>query len=175
MNPADLSGISHMPIASQGDSIRDIIREVVAEVAPDELPIVDGLAMIDHAHAVRQMRKRPRKQEHLGFGLGEVAVLVTPILWLALNEAAKQIVGDTVKMTGNRLKAATIRIFGKAAGPATLPAMNEKQREALRQEVITSALEKGLPRERAYELADALISRIATGRAGEPPSIESAQ
>lgn len=174
MNPPNSSGYSHMPSAAQ-EEIRDIVRDVVAEVAADELPIVDGLSMLDHQHAVRQMRKRPRKHEQLGFGLGEVAVLVTPILWLALNEAAKQIVAETVKTTGSGFKAAARRIFGKAAGPAKLPAMNEKQREALRQEVITSALEKGLSKARAYGIADALISRIATGRAGAPPSIESEQ
>ncbi|MEV6036511.1 hypothetical protein AB0L65_35525 [Nonomuraea sp. NPDC052116] len=34
-----------------------------------------------------------RRRQTLGFGLGEVAALVTPVVWLAVDHAAQRIVG----------------------------------------------------------------------------------
>src|SRR5437879_4790292 len=64
--------------------VRDVVREVVAEIAPTELALVDGLAQFDDATAVRRLRPRGGRREPLGFGLGEILALVTPVVWLAL-------------------------------------------------------------------------------------------
>jgi hypothetical protein len=158
--------------ARHPDPISAIVRDVVCQVAPAELPIVDGLAALDHPQVVRRVRQRPRKREQLGFGLGEVAVLVTPILWLVLDQAAQQVAGSAVKGTGNGLKALTRKLLRRSSGAVALPALNQPQLDLLWQEVVTAARQKGLPDEQARELADALVSRVARGAAGQPPSIE---
>jgi hypothetical protein len=82
-----------MGSGTSGVRVRDVVRDVVVEVAEEELPIVDGLAGFDDAGALRRLRGRGRRREPLGFGLGEVAALVTPVVWLVVDEIARQ-VGD---------------------------------------------------------------------------------
>lgn len=154
------------------EPISAIVRDVISQVAPEELPIVDGLAALEHHQVIRRVRQRPRKHEQLGFGLGEVAVLVTPILWLVLDQTAQHIAGSAVKGTGNGLKALTRKLLRRSSGAVTLPPLNQPQLDLLWQEVVTAAQQKGLPDEKARELADALVSRVARGAAGQPPSIE---
>lgn len=72
------------------------LGDVVAEVAPEELPLVAGLAGFDDATAVRRLGGRGRRRETLGFGLGEVAALVTPVVWLVVDHTAQRIVGTAV-------------------------------------------------------------------------------
>ena len=64
-------------MAADEVKIRDVVRDVVAEVAAEELPVVAALAELDEAAAPRRMARRKRRQDSLGFGLGEIVVLVT--------------------------------------------------------------------------------------------------
>ncbi|MGW0513628.1 hypothetical protein ACWD1W_31050 [Streptomyces olivaceoviridis] len=43
------------------------------------------MAGFDDATVVRRLGGRSRRSDTLGFGLGEVAALVTPVVWLALH------------------------------------------------------------------------------------------
>ena len=64
------------------------------------------------------------------------------------------------------------RALRKPRGQVRLPAMEPPQLDLLKNEVTSLAKQKGLSVELSNELADALISRIARGQAGEPPVIE---
>ncbi|MFD5121196.1 hypothetical protein [Streptomyces sp. NPDC058385] len=64
--------------------MRDVVRDVVVQVAPDEIVLVEGLLLLDDASAVRRLSGRGR-QEPLGFGLAEAAALVTPVVRLVVN------------------------------------------------------------------------------------------
>ncbi|WP_432932771.1 hypothetical protein ACQPZZ_15860 [Microbispora sp. CA-135349] len=69
----------------------DVVRDVVAEIAPEELVLVDGLAGLDPDAVIRRLGRRGGRREPLGFGLGEVAALVTPVVWLVVEEGARRI------------------------------------------------------------------------------------
>jgi hypothetical protein len=66
---------------SRGNSVRvrDLVHDVVRQCAPEELPILNGLADYDDAVVVRRLR-RGRRREPLGFGPDEVSALVTPVV-----------------------------------------------------------------------------------------------
>ncbi|WP_205328508.1 hypothetical protein [Glycomyces sp. YM15] len=172
MHPRNTLENATESIVRHGEPIGTIVRDVVAEVEPSELPIVDGLLELDHRQVVKLMKRRPRKREQLGFGTAEIVVLIAPILWLALDEALKQIVAEGVKSAVKKLSAGARRVLRRPRRQVRLPVMESQQLELLRDEVRAIAQHKGLSEDRAAEIADALVSRIARGRAGEPPSIE---
>ncbi|MDG9681223.1 hypothetical protein QC334_00480 [Streptomyces sp. DH18] len=141
--------------------LRDLVRDVVTQVAPEELPLVAGLAGFDDATAVRRLRGRDRRREPLGFGLGEVAALVTPVVWLALDQAVQRILGTWVDQaitgTGTTLR----RLFRRPVSePVTIPPLTPEQLALVRESVLTMAARRGLEPERATVIADAVVTRL---------------
>ncbi|MFB7763320.1 hypothetical protein [Streptomyces xiamenensis] len=158
-----LTGRQRAPliVAVKGVRVRDVVRDVVTEVAPEELPLLAGLAGLDDATAVQRLGGELRRPEPLGFGLGEVAALVTPVVWLAVDQAAQQIVGtwvqNRVARTGNALR----RVFRRSAPPpVVIPALTREQLALVRRSVLTMAEQRGLEPERAAVIADAVVTRL---------------
>lgn len=50
--------------------VRGLVREVVASQAPEELPLVDRLWMLDDVHVVCSLRRQRRRGDLLGYGAG---------------------------------------------------------------------------------------------------------
>ncbi|MFG3406927.1 hypothetical protein [Streptomyces sp. NPDC048142] len=141
--------------------VRDLVRDVVTEVAPEELPLIAGLAGFDDARAVRRLGGRDRRREPLGFGLGEVAALVTPVVWLAVDQAAQRIVGTWVDNGIARTGGALRRLFRRPAPePVTIPPLTREQLLIVRESVLTMAAQRGLESERATVIADAVVTRL---------------
>ncbi|MFE9258209.1 hypothetical protein [Streptomyces sp. NPDC006879] len=145
---------------SQG-RVRDVVRDVVAEVAPEELPLVAGLSGFDDARVVRRLSGRSRRRETLGFGLGEIAALVTPVVWLAVDQAAQRIVGAAVDGTVSRAGSVLRKLLRKSDGPVMVPALTREQLADVRKSVLEMAVQRGLGQERALTIADAVVARLA--------------
>jgi hypothetical protein len=164
--PAGLVG--NMPaVASGGQRVRDIVRETVAEVAPDELIVVEGLFRFDDDRVARLLASRTGRHEPLGFGLEEVAALVTPIVWTALDEAARQAAGEAVGRAVRRSTRWLRTITRSPAAPQVLPALTSGQLQAVRERVLELAAESGIAPEAAAALAERLVARLVLGAGGE--------
>ncbi|MFB9249179.1 hypothetical protein ACFFWE_13135 [Sphaerisporangium melleum] len=154
-------------------TVRAIVRDVVAVLAPEELPLVDGLASVGHATAVRRLRRARSRREPLGFGLEEVAALVTAVVWVALDEAFKEAVaaamGDLRRQAGRRLRRLLRR--GKAEPEPQVPPLTREQLAAVHARVRELSTVAGMPAERAVQIADGVIARLALElpAAPEPP------
>lgn len=140
--------------------VRDVVRDVVVEVAEEELPIVDGLARLDDAGALRRLRRRGRRREPLGFGLGEVVALVTPVVWLVVDQVARQVSDAAVEGVTERAKAVLRRILRRPPAPVQVPPLTREQLAEVHRQVIETAVRRGLPEERATEIADAVHRRL---------------
>jgi hypothetical protein len=92
-------------------AVRDVVRDVVAEVAPEELVVVDGLARFDDETVVRRLARPGQRRDPLGFGVGEIVDLATPVVWLVVNEAAKRAAGSAVNETAKGTKALLRKVF----------------------------------------------------------------
>ncbi|UZJ32825.1 hypothetical protein [Streptomyces endophytica] len=142
-----------------------MVREVVVEVAPDEKVLVEGLLRIDDERAVARLRGRGRTREPLGFGVQEVTALVTPVVWLALDEAARKVAGAAVENVGRRSKAWLRRVARRPAAVRVVPPLTAEQLESVRQRVLELGAESGLAAETATALAERVVARLVL-----PPS-----
>ncbi|MFH9352849.1 hypothetical protein [Kitasatospora sp. NPDC017646] len=155
----------HRKAAAGGARVRDVVRDVVAEAAAEELPLVVWLTRFDDASAVRRLAGRIRS-EPLGFGLGEVAALVTPVVWLALDQVGQRIAGAAVDGAAKGVRAGLRKVFRKGAAPVTIPPLTREQLVEVRQSVLDSAAQRGMAEQRASAIADAVVARLALADTG---------
>ncbi len=148
-------------VATGGATVRDVVRDVVAKVAREELPLVEGLAGFDDATVVRRLGRRGGRREPLGFGLGEVVALVTPVVWLVVDQAAKKAAGSAVDGAAKGTKAALRKIFRRKAPAVAVPPLTREQLGEVRRRVLETAAQRGLSQERAMVIADAVVARLA--------------
>ena len=155
--------------APVGRRVRDIVREVVGDVASEELPLVDGLFRFDDVTVVRRLSGRSGRREPLGFGWGEVAVLVTPIVWLTVDQAAKK-VGDVIAEGAVQRAMAVARgVFRRRPAAVTVAPLTREQIGQVHEQVLQAARDRRISERRATEIADAVVARLVLAEAGGPP------
>ncbi|MFE4535237.1 hypothetical protein ACFRKB_09170 [Streptomyces scopuliridis] len=141
--------------------VRDVVRDVVAEVAPEELSVIAGLAQFDDAAVVRMLKRQGNgRREPLGFGLGEIAVMATPVVWLVVDQAARQI--GTVAADSATVGARSLvrRILRRRSAEVTVPSLAPEQLAEVHRHIVETAARRGLERERAEALADSVVARL---------------
>jgi hypothetical protein len=158
------------PGARTQDRVGDVVRDVVADAAPEELPLVEGLSRFDDETVVRRLTRRSRPREPLGFGLDEVAVLVTPVVWIVVEEAARRVVDSAVTGAAKGLRARLRRLLGRRATPLTVPQLTREQIVEVQQRVLELAGQNGLEQERAAMLANLLGARLSPQVSGSEES-----
>ncbi|MDO0929856.1 hypothetical protein QQY24_32615 [Streptomyces sp. TG1A-8] len=132
----------------------------MAERAPEEQDTAADLLNRDPDEITRMLSSRSGDSE-LGFGLGEVAVLVTPLVWMVLQQFAQELAGVTVRAATGRLSTAWRRLRGRPPeSVSALPRLDEAQREELRGIVRQRAQEAGLAEDTAGQLALSVIRHI---------------
>ena len=81
-----------MESAEAGIAIRAVVAEVVAEVAEEELFLVNALETLDDEAVVKRLTGQKQRRDPLGFGVEAAAAVVTSIVWIALREAVRKVV-----------------------------------------------------------------------------------
>ncbi|MGW5986051.1 hypothetical protein ACWFRT_26105 [Streptomyces anulatus] len=148
--------------------VRDVVRAVVADVAPDELPVVDGLRLFDDATVVRRLGGSGERREPLGFGAGEIVLLVTPVVWPVLNELGQRLVTRTADAAEQGAGTVFRRLFRRQQAPVEVPPLTREQIAEVRQLVLAAADKRQLSRRRAEEIADAVVAELALADPSEP-------
>lgn len=153
---------------SGGRPVRDVVRDVVVQVAPDEVVLLEGLLVLDDASVVRRLSGRG-KQEPLGFGLAEAAALATPVVWLVLNQVASTLAGaaaqGAIRQSGRWLK----RVVRRPLPPAVLPPLGRDQLAEIHRHVLDAAVQRCAAVERAQELADAVVAALVLAEPDPSP------
>lgn len=142
--------------------MRQVVRDVIAEQAPEELALLDGMASLDDTEITRVLRRSRERRDPLGFGVTEVAALVTPVVWLVLNEVAQRGAAAAVDGAGRQGLAWWRRLRGRPSPTVEVPALSPPQLKEVRGKVRARALAAGLPADQAEALADAVVSGLAT-------------
>ncbi|MET9491402.1 hypothetical protein [Nocardia sp. NPDC006630] len=156
-NPYPAAGSS----ATENRSVRVVVRDIVGTVAPNELPIVEGLASLDAEVAIRRLSGSRGRREPLGFGVEEITVLATPIIWLAVNEAATRAGAAAAEGAAKGAKALLRKVFRRPSAPADVPPLTAEQLREVHHYVLELAQQRGVNTEQADVIANAVVARLA--------------
>jgi hypothetical protein len=146
-----------------GSTIQDVVRDCVARYAPEELPFVDVLGSMDQELVARSLSQRRRDQQ-LGFGLTEITAAVTPVLWLALDEAGRMAVRGAIEGTWTQIKSALGCLRRRNRLPAEIPPLSREQLAAVHRRIVAGVIAAGMPESTAHALADHVIARLTLDR-----------
>ncbi|WP_327706086.1 hypothetical protein [Streptomyces decoyicus] len=143
--------------------MRQVVCDVVAETAPGELPLIEGMRDLDDAAVDRALLRRRRSREPLGFGLELVVALVTPALWAVLAELAKQTLSTVGEGAAPRLRSRVRGLFRRSGDPTPLqlPTLSQEQIVQVRDAVLERCTAAGVEDPRALAVADGVAARLA--------------
>lgn len=154
----------------KGLPFRDLLRRIVSEARPEEVPVLDSMSDLDHSTARRMMR-RP-DHDGIGFGLPEVVVTVTPVLFVALDEAFRKIVGISVE---GSVRGLVRRAFRRRKPDPVVPPLTDEQVAAVRAEVLRILAERGVAPEVnaavGHSIERVSPRRTRTRSAGNAPDV----
>ncbi|WP_394616198.1 hypothetical protein JNUCC0626_42025 [Lentzea sp. JNUCC 0626] len=145
----------------------DLARHVVRKIAPEELPSFDVVAA-PYLENPRQAERRLRQahDDPIGFGLGDVVAMATPVIALVSGSvitAVSDSIGTAVRdgMT-SAVRKAWRKMRGKPDEPLALPStpLTTAQLAEVRQIALERALSLGMKQQKADALADAVIAAL---------------
>ena len=145
----------------------ELARRVVRKIAPEELSSFDIVAA-PYLESPKQAERRLRQahDDPLGFGLGDIVAMATPVIALVSGSvitAVSDSVGKAVSDgTTNAVRKAWRKFRGKPTTPLELPStpMTTTQLAEVRQIALERALSLGMDQQRADALADAVIAAL---------------
>ncbi|MDI5938311.1 MULTISPECIES: hypothetical protein [unclassified Micromonospora] len=152
--------------------VREVVHAVIAEVAPEELPLVAGLSQLDDATVIRRLRRSGSRREQLGFGLDDMLVLITPVVWLVLDQIAQKIAGGAVNGSTRRLKVLFRKVVRQKTAQVAVPPLAREQLAQVRRQVMEAALRVCLEEKRAAAVADMVVTQLVLADAGPQASDE---
>jgi hypothetical protein len=142
-----------------------VVREVVDRAAPEQREFVDGLNQLGTEAALERLAKSPARGEQLGFGVESVAVLVSPVLYIVLDQALRKIVDDSIDGARRR--------WGRRRRPdVVVPVLSAAQIAAIRSQVVDAARKQGVSGDKIECVGEAVVqvlSEPADGPDRDPP------
>jgi hypothetical protein len=147
--------------------VRELAQPLVAQFSPAEQD--ELFAVLSEAHFAdpQAYTREDARAAPLTFGLPEMAVLLTPVMLAAMDEAVRYVVAKAFAKGAKVTAAAIRRLFGRhpAPEPAADPGLTltSEQWSELRQIVERVARNGGVPANQAGLIADAVVGQ---GRSG---------
>lgn len=139
----------------------DVIRDVVADVAPEELPLVAALTQLSPAQAGRRLARRTSRDDPLGFGMDDFVILVVPVIWAAVQEVVNHLATSAADGLVARLRVRLRRLFRRPEPVAPLPHFGPAELDEVRDQVRDLGVQAGMEPERAELLAYKVADRLA--------------
>ena len=150
--------------------ITEVGRDVLSEIAPEEMPIFGAASNAYFADPAAALRQVPSRDNVLGFGVEAVAVVVTPVVLLALSEvlqfltrvAAKAVEDGLAKEIPDVIRA----MFRKfhSAKPQMPSVLTREHIGLIHGNVLLAARRLRLPPDKAQSLADAVTAQLVLAR-----------
>jgi hypothetical protein len=141
-------------------TVRQIVRSVVDTKAHYELGYFERLERFDDPWVVWHLRHARHRDEPLGIGIGEVAPLVTPVIWIAVYEAAREVGHTTGGGISGAVRSLFLWLLRRKPRPSTIPPLTEEQREMVRDVVRKELGKKKLSETRIDAIADAVYHAL---------------
>jgi hypothetical protein len=90
-----------------------------------------------------------------------MATLATPVVWITLNEAAREFGSAAGDGMFAGVRALLCRLLRRKPKPATMLPLTEEQRQKVRDAVRESLLKKKLSKQRADDIANAVYYELS--------------
>jgi hypothetical protein len=151
-----------MTDAAQNQLIASIARDLVAQTAPQELPLFQATSEAYFKNPQKLLRSQSGKDEMLGFGVVDTmsVVMASPIILNIVNDVVTVLIGEA------RDAGFFKRLFGKSRSTDEPTKGPRPLTREMMQQMYQVALEKGrqfqLSEAQAAQLADSLVAKIAT-------------
>jgi hypothetical protein len=153
-------------------AVADVARDLVARVAPQEMPLFRATSEAYFADPEKALAENKPKDEMLGFGVEAAALLLTPVIIDVVRRVAIALVnsaGDAVEKEGSEAVGGFVhKLFHRGKGKdggeakADVPDLSHEQLQEVREIAYSRALELDVPEDRAGLLADAVVGSLAT-------------
>lgn len=143
--------------------VRDLVRQVTADLAPEEIRALSALDGLSDAEALQYLTAAPGRDERLGFGLGAALALTAAIAWIGVDEAVRQ----TVKAAARSRRWWWPRFRRQKRGTVTvIPPLSTEQLRLVHECVLKAAETSKLPADRCSRIADGVVTRLILGPEG---------
>ena len=157
-----------MPNTADADAvlIADVARDVLSEIAPDELPIFPAASRAYIADPAAALRGLGAKDEMLGFGIEALAVAVTPVVLVVVTEVFQFLTGVAAKAVADGLAkeiSEIVKAMFKRFRPSTPSIPSVLTREhiaAIHGNVLLAARRLRLSQDKALALANAVTAQL---------------
>jgi hypothetical protein len=152
-------------------AIAQISRDLIAGLAPAELPMFRANSAAYFADAERALAPVTNRDEMLGFGAGDAARFLTPVVMLLVTTAVNFVIAEVKKSVRTEAASLIASWFKALAAPLTASTSTTKAAEPspLSREQIDRlraiAVEKArlyVDADQANRLADELVGRFVT-------------
>ena len=148
--------------------IGDVARDILADIAPQELPIFPAVCSAYFADPSAAMRRQHKREAALGFDTEALSPLLGPAVLFVLTQVV-EIVGGTIKKiaTDELAKGGTAMVKGifkkfRPPGGQTAPLpLAEAQRSLIQQKITSIGQDLKLPEEKVAQLAKAITAQLA--------------
>jgi hypothetical protein len=148
--------------------VEQLAREVVRLIAPEELVSFAEVSS-PYLENPRRAERRWRKahDDSLGFGVGDIAELVTPVIVLVSGSVVTALSDSLVDSVRGGVDRMVRRVFGRfrrrpAAEALALPVseLTEEQLSVVRTIALAHARKLGMGKAKAEVLADAIVGAL---------------
>ncbi len=152
-----------MSEVAQNQLVADIARDLVAQTAPQELPLFQATSEAYFKNPNKLLKGQAGKDEMLGFGVETVSViLMSPIVLTIVDEVVKVITGKVADSGIIRKILKKLGLVKEKEEKVTLPlSLTREQMQKVHELAFERALQFKLSKSQAELLADSLVGRLA--------------
>ena len=158
-----------MTVSDQDQLIADWARDIVAQSAPEELPLFRAKSVEYFKNPNKSLKGQKSKDNMLGFGAGEAVILVTPyvltiatqVIKFVAEELSKALATQSTDVIGDIVKRIFQRPGKKQDDTTPIPPLTREQLAQIYHVAYQTALGLHLPDEKAKLLANATVGSLA--------------
>lgn len=161
--------------------VTELSRQVISEISPKEIPLFQATSEAYLKNPQKMLRSNSSKEEMLGFGVEQVALILTPVVlhvsttvvkYVAeiakdpIEEALQDKIEEELPGFFGRLTRFVRKLFGLSQ-PSTaiviteIPALTQEQLIHVQKLAFEKACQFNLPEDQATLLAESLVGRLA--------------
>ena len=155
-----------MPNTADAALVTDVARDVLSQIAPDELPIFPAASRADVADPAAALRGLGARDEVLGFGIEALAAAATPVVLIVVTEVFQFLTSVAAEAAADGLTkeiSEVVRAMFKRFRPSatSIPSVLSREHIAtIHGNVLLAAQRLRLPQDKARALANAVTAQL---------------